>query len=116
MAAYVLRLAGHNVIEANNGKIGLELFNKGKADLVITDMVMPEMEGFEVLTEVRKRQPPVKVIAMSGGGLRKPVDNLRMAGHMGARVLCKPFSTDELIAAVNEMIPPAAAEARQPAT
>jgi DNA-binding response OmpR family regulator len=116
MAAYVLRHVGHTVIEANNGKIGLELFNKGKADLVITDMVMPEMEGFEVLTEVRKRQPSVKVIAMSGGGLRKPVDNLRMAGHMGARILSKPFSTDELIAAVDELIPRTASAPRPPAT
>jgi DNA-binding response OmpR family regulator len=116
MAAYVLRHVGHTVIEAGNGKVGLELFNKGKADLVITDMVMPEMEGFEVLAEVRKRQPPVKVIAMSGGGLRKPVDNLRMAGHMGAKVLSKPFSTEQLIAAVDELIPRTAPEPQQPAT
>jgi DNA-binding response OmpR family regulator len=115
MAALVLRHAGHTVVEACNGKVGLELFNNGMPDLVITDMVMPEKEGFEVLTEVRKRQPPVKVIAMSGGGLQKPADNLRMAGHLGARVLMKPFSTTELVAAVDELVPRTATGPQKPA-
>jgi two-component system response regulator (stage 0 sporulation protein F) len=116
LAAHVLRRAGHSVVEAGDGKVGLDLFNKGGADLVITDMVMPEMEGFEVLMELRKRRPPVKMIAMSGGGLRKPLENLRMAGHMGARVLTKPFSTDQLIAAVNEVLLVAATGQQEPAT
>jgi DNA-binding response OmpR family regulator len=105
MAAFVLRHAGHSVVEACDGKVGLEHFRKSKPDLVITDMVMPEMEGFEVLSELRKSKAPVKTIAMSGGGQRKPTDNLRMAGHMGAKVLSKPFSKDELLAAVNELLP-----------
>jgi DNA-binding response OmpR family regulator len=48
---------------------------------------------------------------MSGGGLRKPTENLRMAGHLGAKVLSKPFSNTELIAAVNGMLPDAATPA-----
>jgi hypothetical protein len=58
----------------------------------------------------------VKVIAMSGGGLRKPADNLRMAGHLGARVLSKPFSTVQLIAVVNELIATTAEVPQQSAT
>lgn len=108
MAAHALRLAGHHVVEACNGKVGLDLFRQGKVDLVITDMVMPEKEGFEVLAELRKVRPPVKMIAMSGGGSRKPADDLRMAGHMGAKVLSKPFSRDALIAAVNGLLPASA--------
>jgi len=104
MAAYVLRHAGHSVVEACDGKVGLELFKQSGADLVITDMVMPEKEGFEVLAELRKKQPPVKMIAMSGGGRQKPTDNLRMAGHMGAKVLTKPFSSSALIAVVDEVL------------
>ena len=51
----MLRQAGHSVVEACDGKVGMELFRQVNADLVITDMVMPEMEGFEVLAELRKR-------------------------------------------------------------
>ena len=51
---------GHSVIEARNGKEGLELFQHANADLLITDIVMPEKEGLEVLMELRKKHPPVK--------------------------------------------------------
>ncbi|HXB02994.1 MAG TPA: response regulator [Opitutaceae bacterium] len=98
---------GHNVIEARNGKEGLELFKRANADLVITDIVMPEKEGLEVLIKLRANQvPPVKIIAISGGGRQKAADYLRMAKLMGAaRVLAKPFSNEVLIAAINELLP-----------
>jgi CheY-like chemotaxis protein len=98
---------GHTVIEARNGKEGLELFKTANADLVITDIVMPEKEGLEVLIELRERQvPPVKIIAISGGGRQKAGDYLRLAKLMGAaRVLAKPFSNEVLIAAINELLP-----------
>jgi DNA-binding response OmpR family regulator len=98
---------GHNVIEARNGKEGLELFKRANADLVITDILMPEKEGLEVLSELRKKQvSPVKIIAISGGGRQKARDYLRLAKLMGAsRVLAKPFSTEALIAAINELLP-----------
>jgi DNA-binding response OmpR family regulator len=116
MAALVLRHAGHIVIEASDGKKGLELFRYINADIVITDMVMPEMEGFEVLTELRSRKPPVKMIAISGGGRQKPTDNLRMAALMGAKVLSKPFSNAALLAAVNEMLPSPIVSLQAPAS
>jgi DNA-binding response OmpR family regulator len=98
---------GHNVIEARNGKEGLELFKTANADLVITDIVMPEKEGLEVLIKLRANQvQPVKIIAISGGGRQKAADYLRMAKLMGAaRVLAKPFSNEVLIAAINELLP-----------
>jgi len=100
---------GHTVIEARDGKEGLELFQHANVDLLITDIVMPEKEGLEVLMELRKRQPPVKIIAISGG------DYLHMAKLMGAaKVLAKPFSTDVLIAAVNELLPAGGAAAQPP--
>jgi CheY-like chemotaxis protein len=96
---------GHAVIEARNGKEGLELFPHANADVVITDIVMPEKGGFEVLMELRKKQPPVKIIAMSGGGQQSAVDYLHTAKLMGAkRVLAKPFSSETLIAAINELL------------
>jgi DNA-binding response OmpR family regulator len=115
MLGQTLTHFGHTVIEARNGKEGLELFQSASADLVITDIVMPEKEGLEVLMALRKEQPPVKIIAMSGGGRGVAADYLRAAKLMGAaKVLTKPFSTDVLIAAINEVLSAGPASA-QPA-
>jgi DNA-binding response OmpR family regulator len=105
---------GHTVMEARNGKEGLELFRRANADLVITDIVMPEKEGLEVLIELRERQvPPVKVIAISGGGRQKATEYLRLAKLMGAaRVLAKPFSNEALLAAIDELLPNSEAPAQ----
>jgi len=106
MLARTLTHFGYVVTEARNGREGLDRFRASGADLIITDIVMPEKEGFEVLIELRKVQPPVKVIAMSGGGRQNPADVLRIATHLGAtRVLAKPFSNEELMAAINELLP-----------
>jgi CheY-like chemotaxis protein len=100
---------GHTVIEARNGKEGLELFQHANADLLITDIMMPEKEGLEVLMELRKKHPPVKIIAISGG------DYLHMAKLMGAaKVLAKPFSTNVLIEAIDELLPGGGASVRSP--
>jgi len=96
---------GHAVVEARNGREGLELFLDASADLLITDLVMPEKEGIEVLIALRDRLPPVNIIAMSGGGLGKAETYLRSATLLGAaRVLKKPFSNEALLAAVNELL------------
>jgi DNA-binding response OmpR family regulator len=103
----ILTQFGHIVIEARNGKEGMDIFNGANADLVITDLVMPEKEGLEVLMEMRKMLPPVKIIAISGGGRVNPADNLRLARFLGAaKVLAKPISSAALIAAVNEVLRP----------
>ena len=108
----VLRMSlagvGHTVIEARNGKEGLDLFKRTGADLVITDIIMPEVEGLEILRELRKKQfPMVKVIAISGdGGTQNAADYLRIAKLLGAaKTLAKPFSNEALIAAINELLP-----------
>jgi YesN/AraC family two-component response regulator len=100
---------GHTVIEARNGKEGLALFQHANIDLLITDIVMPEKEELEVLMELRKRNPPVKIIAISGG------DYLQMAKLMGAaKVLAKPFSSDVLIAAIDDLLSGGGATAEPP--
>src|SRR5690349_15882016 len=96
---------GHTVIEARDGKEGMRLFPTAAADLVITDIVMPEKEGLEVLMELRKQRPPVKIIAISGGGRVSPDDYLNTARQMGAaRVLAKPFTNEELLATVDALL------------
>ena len=58
---------GHEVLEASNGRLGLALYRERSADLIITDIVMPEMSGLELMLELTRNFPNVKVIAMSGG-------------------------------------------------
>jgi CheY-like chemotaxis protein len=97
---------GHTVVEASNGREGLDLFRQGSVDLVITDIVMPEKEGFEVLMKIRRKNPALKIIAISGGGLHNAAHYLHTAKLLGAaKVLAKPFSNEALMAAVNELLP-----------
>lgn len=101
----ILTDRGHTVISTINGKEGLARFHEQRFDLVITDIVMPETEGFAVLLELRKAQPPVKIIAISGGGKVKAEDYLRTAKQLGAsKVLAKPFSGQALLALVDGLL------------
>jgi DNA-binding NtrC family response regulator len=105
MLSATLAHFGHVVIEAKEGKEGLALFRISNVDLVLTDMVMPEMEGFEVLTELKGKFPSMKVIAMSGGGRLHSMDYLKMAELLGAaEVLPKPFSSETLMATINRQL------------
>ena len=100
-----LELAGHTVIEARNGAEGLDLFPQAGADLVITDIVMPDKDGLDVVTALREQVPPVNIIAISGAR-DSAEDYLDLAYRMGAvKVLLKPFTAAALIAAIDELLP-----------
>jgi DNA-binding NtrC family response regulator len=89
--------AGYQVAEAANGRQGLELFRATPADLVITDMTMPEMDGLELILELTRAFLDVKVIAMSG----VDSDELQAAKLLGARhTFQKPFDLQVLLRAV----------------
>src|SRR5688572_234064 len=64
----ILDRAGFKVVEATNGVEGLKLYRAQPADLVITDLIMPEKEGVETILELRREFPDVRVVAISGGG------------------------------------------------
>ena len=97
-----LERAGHEVSEAGDGQAGLKQIAQSSVDLVVTDIVMPEMEGIEFILQVRREQPGLKVIAMSGGGRVAPKAYLDMARAAGAvSVLAKPFTIEALLAAVD---------------
>jgi YesN/AraC family two-component response regulator len=103
-----LAQCGHLVIEARSGREGLELFRHAPADLVITDIVMPEQDGLEVVMALRDTHPSVKIIVISGTGPHGGGDYLAVARAMGAaKVLQKPFTNAMLIASVNELLPEA---------
>jgi len=89
--------AGYQVAEAANGRHGLDLFQTTPADLVITDIAMPEMNGLELILELTRAFPNVKVIAMSGIAS----DELQAAKLLGAQcTLQKPFDLPALLRAV----------------
>ena len=106
MLRKMLEKAGYNDIEeAGNGSIGMKLFRQNPFDVVITDIIMPDKEGIEMITELRRDYPQIKIIAMSGGGRVGPHGYLEMAKYLGAgRTLTKPFKQSDLIDAVQELL------------
>jgi len=93
--------AGLKSAVARDGEEGLEMFRTGEYGLVITDIIMPVMEGIETIMELRKLDPKVKIIAMSGGGQMVPEKYLNTALALKVNaVLKKPFSYNELLKAI----------------
>ena len=94
-----LRAAGHEVVEAANGREGLALYRHKPTDLVITDIAMPELNGLDMMLELTRYFLDAKVIAISGGEGEKNV--LDVAKLLGARrTIQKPFSMLQLLDAV----------------
>ncbi len=101
----MLEKEGYEVVEAREGDIGIRLFRENPADLIITDILMPEKEGIETILELRKVFPQVKIIAISGGGRMRNLDVLPVAKAFGAvRTLAKPFERKELLEAVRAVL------------
>jgi CheY-like chemotaxis protein len=101
----ILVADGHEVLEANNGREALEVHTKESVQLVITDIVMPEKDGLEVIMALRHDAPGLRIIAMSGGGRFHQTEALLMAEPLGAVAsLRKPFSIDELREAVGRAL------------
>ncbi len=101
-----LKLCGFDVSSAAHGQQGLEMVDARQPHVVITDIIMPGISGLEVISELRKRYPAVKIIAMSGGGrLKETEDLLEKAGELGADViLSKPLDLDALEQAVFKLL------------
>ena len=96
---------GFNVLTASDGKEGMNLFNDNQVDLVITDIIMPDKDGFETIMELKKISSNIKIIAMSGGGLGDSKYYLDTARSSGATyTIEKPFKTSELVEAVHELL------------
>lgn len=105
MLTQMLGAAGYDVITAANGDIGIKLFREQPADLIITDIIMPEKEGWETIMELRRDFPNVKIIAISGGGRQGPYSYLMLAKRFGAeRIFTKPLKRDELLKAISELL------------
>jgi len=99
-----LIMEGYDVQTAPDGRRGLKLYQENPVDLVITDVLMPEMDGLEVIRVLCGGSSPPLIIAMSGGGSRD-LDFLVEATEFGAtRTLSKPFRLDDLVTLVNDLL------------
>lgn len=99
--ASALEQSGHTVRQATNGNEGLRLYREQPADLVLTDIVMPEKEGLDTIRDLHRDFPTARIIAMSGGLAHDPKLYLHMAEKFGAKaVLAKPFHLSDLAQAV----------------
>lgn len=100
---------GHIVSDAANGMDGLRMFKKDGADVVITDIFMPEADGLEVIMEVKKSGRKTPVIAISGGIRTKnqhPISFLKQAEQFGASlVFYKPIDFAGLYSAILQLLP-----------
>lgn len=98
--AQALNRAGYTVVQATDGKEGVAVALMTAPDVVVTDLVMPVQEGVETIQALRRHQPNLPIIAISGG-LQHSSTYLGIAGRMGAeQVLAKPFSSKELVTAI----------------
>lgn len=99
LIAQWLRTRGHAVACASNGTTALKLLAAGHFDLVIADVLMPDGDGLEVIRELRQRNSPARVLAISGGGKYMPAaDCVKLAEGLGAdAALLKPFDERQLL-------------------
>jgi CheY-like chemotaxis protein len=103
--AKFLRNAGHEVAEITDSKKVFSLIEEFSPDLVVTDIVMPDVDGIEVINHVRENHGAMPVIAISGGGRIAGADYLELAGAVGATAtLEKPFDEAELMEAVDKAL------------
>lgn len=112
----VLRTAletfGYDVVEAENGEEGLQLFDIHEIDLVVTDIVMPEVDGIQMMHELHARNACLPIVAISGGALLSAANYLSLAAQTDATcVLAKPFTLSQLRRTVERCF---AASAAQP--
>lgn len=100
-----LHKEGYTIMEADEGRQALKQLERSQVDLVLLDIFMPGKEGLETLAELRRSYQGVKVIAMSGGGMKGHRDILEVARLMGAsRILTKPFTREALMEAVEQLL------------
>jgi len=101
-----LESAGHSVVEAQNGKVGMVMLDQNPCDLVITDVYMPDGDGLEFINEIHAKAEELPVIAISGGGSHDfGLHMLSVSSVLGARaILAKPFNSDVLLQTVEQVL------------
>jgi DNA-binding NtrC family response regulator len=103
--ARILRSGGYECIPAEDGRQGIALFREENPDVVVTDMIMPEMHGTEVIREILALRPHTRIIAMSGGGRLANIGFLKSAARLGTfETIDKPFDTQTFFRAITRSL------------
>jgi CheY-like chemotaxis protein len=106
MIVATLELKGYHVVTAANGREVEKALAAHAVDLVLTDLLMPEKDGIEVMSDLRHDRPELPIIAMSGGGAMPASFYLHLARNFGAKtVLLKPFTEELLLAEIGKLLP-----------
>lgn len=101
----MLERGGYEVRSTGNGREAIDSYRAGEVDLVITDLIMPDTDGLEIIQEIRRKDPGAKILAISGGGRVQAEEYLSVARKFGAlEVLPKPFGSQDLKAAVDRAL------------
>jgi DNA-binding response OmpR family regulator len=101
----MLEREGYEVSAAADGKEAIRLFRRNPAELIITDIIMPEQEGLKTISDLRRAHPEVRIIAISGGGQYGLGEYLDVATALGAdQTFAKPFDRLELVKAVRKLL------------
>jgi DNA-binding NtrC family response regulator len=107
MLKMALEIDGHDVTTISNAREAMAHLESSLVELVITDLVMPDVEGIEIIMRVSQAYPTVPIVAISGEGADGPEEYLAIARLLGAhRTLSKPFDCRQLIAVVDELLGP----------
>jgi two-component system cell cycle sensor histidine kinase/response regulator CckA len=103
LVSAVLNTGGYTVMEAANGSAALSIYEKNahKVDLVLTDVVMPQMNGFELGERLAEKNPDLRILYMSG---YRDSPNNRAPGDPPRSFLNKPFTPDTLLSKVREVL------------
>lgn len=105
MLRQILEKEGFEVVDAREGEEGLKCQRAAPADLIITDIIMPEKEGIETIRELKEDYPELKILAISGGGRIGAESYLALAEKFGAdAILRKPLTRDELMEKVRSLL------------
>jgi YesN/AraC family two-component response regulator len=117
MLKLMLEREGYEVVEAPDGVEGIKIYRQNPADLIITDLIMPNKDGIGMIIDLKKEFPDVNIIAMSGGGLNKPEGYLKGAKKLGAAcTLTKPIDREEMLRAVKDILKESPSPEEQPQT
>lgn len=104
MLRLMLEVEGYSVQDAASGDTAVRIIRTTPVDVVITDLIMPGRDGLEIIMELRKNYPGIRIIAISAGGRIGSSTYLELATKLGADLaFAKPFDQKEIVRAVREL-------------
>jgi CheY-like chemotaxis protein len=101
----LLAESGYEAADVENGRAAIAHMIRQQVDLVMTEMLLPEMDGVETILAIRHQFPWVKIIAVAGSGISPAESCLKIARQLGAhKTMAKPFHAEEFLGTVRELV------------